>query len=56
MACAANSVELHRDKGTSRCAGGSHAIAFTSATTSGANDRGRPERLRSSKPATPCSK
>jgi hypothetical protein len=42
---AANSAELHRDNGTSRCAGGSHAIALTSATTSGANDRGRPVRL-----------
>jgi hypothetical protein len=38
-ACAANSAELHRDNGTSRCAGGSHAIALTSATTSGSNNR-----------------
>jgi hypothetical protein len=34
-ACAASSEELHRDSGTSREAGGSHAIALTPATTSG---------------------
>jgi len=53
-ACAASSTELHRDSGTSRSVGGSQAIALTSATTSGVNDRGRPVRCRSSSPARPA--
>jgi hypothetical protein len=47
----ASSDELHRDSGTSRRAGTSQAMAFTAATTSGPNRRGRPERGRSSSPA-----
>src|SRR5438034_577014 len=45
-ACAASSAELHRDRGTARAAGGSHAIALTSATTCAGNDLGRPDLLR----------
>lgn len=54
-AWAASSAELHRDSATSRSTGGSQAIALTSATTSGANCRGRPDLTRSRKPSTPCS-
>jgi hypothetical protein len=54
-AWAASSDELHRDSGTSRRAGASHAMALTAATTSGPNRRGRPDRGRSSSPARPCS-
>jgi len=53
-ACLASSAELQRATGTSRCAGGSQAIALTSATTVAAKLRGRPERARSVKPASPC--
>jgi hypothetical protein len=51
----ASSAELHRDNGTSRRCGGSQAIALTSATARGGNDRGRPARARSRSPASPCS-
>jgi hypothetical protein len=54
-ACTASSVELHRDNGASRCAGGSHAIALTPATTSESNTRGRPDRIRSTSPTIPSS-
>lgn len=54
-AWAANSDELHRDSGTFRCAGASHAIALTSATTSAGNERGRPDRGRSANPSIPSS-
>jgi hypothetical protein len=54
-AWAASSAELHRDSGTSRAAGGWQAIALTPATTGAGNDRGRPERGRSSSPARPAS-
>ncbi len=49
-AWAASSAELHRASGTSRAAGGSQAIALTSATTSAGNGRGRPDRARSPNP------
>src|SRR4051794_29059837 len=49
----ASSAELHRDSGTARWAGGWHAIALTSATTSAGNERGRPDRLRSFSPTSP---
>ena len=48
----ASSAELHRDSGTSRWAGGSHAIALTPATTNGTAD---PTRGRSTSPAIPSS-
>jgi hypothetical protein len=54
-ACAASSCELHLDNGTWRCPGGSHATAFTPATTSDPNVRGRPDRGRSFNPSKPCS-
>jgi hypothetical protein len=44
-AWAARSAADHRDCGTPRSSGGSHAIALTSATTAAANTRGRPLRL-----------
>ncbi len=50
---ATKSAELHRDSGTDRACGGSHAIALTSVTTCAGNDRGRPERFRSPNPASP---
>jgi hypothetical protein len=55
IAWAASSAELHRDKGTSRCSGGSQAIALTSATTGAGNNRDRPDRGRSSSPSSPAS-
>ena len=51
----ASSAELHRDNGTWRCSGGSHANALIPATTSEPNRRGRPDRGRSANPASPCS-
>src|SRR4029450_4451232 len=48
-----SSARLQRPSGTPRVAGSSHAIALTSATTTAANTRGRPERGRSRKPGYP---
>ena len=53
VAWTARSVELHRDNGTCRCSGRSHAIALMPATTSSPKRRGRPDRGRSRKPASP---
>ena len=52
-ASAARSAADHRDCGTRRSSGGSHAIALTSATTAAGNTRGRPGRLRSPSPSRP---
>src|SRR6185437_7270513 len=52
-AWAASSCELHLDKGTSRRSGGSQARALIPATTAEPKRRGRPDRGRSSKPASP---
>jgi hypothetical protein len=54
-AWAASSAELHRDNGTSRCAGGWQAIALTPATTGAESDRGRPDRGWSASPSRPAS-
>jgi hypothetical protein len=50
----ANSGQDHRDSGVPVSAGSAHARALTSATTTGANRRGRPLRGRSVRPSTPC--
>ena len=44
------SAQVHAEIGRPRSAGNEHAIAFTSAATTGENTRGRPLRGRSAKP------
>ena len=51
-ASTARSGQLHFASGTSEVAGSSHANAFTSATWTALNWRGRPDRGRSSRPAS----
>ena len=54
LASAARSGQLHFASGRSVSAGSSHANAFTSATWTALNRRGRPDRGRSVRPASRC--
>ena len=54
-ASAARSGQLHRDSGTPVSAGNWQARALTSATWTGVNRAGRPDRRRSVSPAMPWS-